>query len=145
RSQALLDGSNGWSALDTQLRSTGATISTNRVLEKDVPMDGIAYRTNDKAGSFIQIDAVVRKEVTKESILKAFEQSKYKDSIDYPKVSNPPSSYVLGNHNMVLLLPEKISIIGKKRAIVRGLYDNETGYAYHFLTLIKHVISLLEE
>jgi glyceraldehyde 3-phosphate dehydrogenase len=144
RSQDLLDGSKGWSAFDCQLRSTGATLSTNRVIKKDIPLDGIAFRNADKTGSFIQIDAVLKEEVSKKDIIKAFKESKYKDYISYPEVSTPPSSYVRGNHSMVLFLPEQTSIIGKKRVVLKGMYDNEEGYASHFLRLVNYVASQLE-
>ncbi len=143
RSQDLLDGSKGWSAFDTQLHTTGATKSTNRVLKKKIPMDGIAYRTSDKDGSFVQIDCLLKQEATKEAILAAFKESKYAPYISYPKVSSPPSSYIRGDHNMVMLLPDEIVIINKKRAIVKGLYDNEEGYAAHFLRLVKYLASIM--
>ncbi len=141
RSQDILDGSKGWCAMDTQLHTTGATKATNKVLKKSIPMDGIAFRTSDKAGSFIQIDAVLNKEVTKEDLLKAFENSKYKDSFAYSTVTNPPSSYVRGNKAMVVLIPDEFVIINKKRVIIKGLYDNEEGYTHHLLHLINFVIS----
>ncbi len=141
RSQDILDGSKGWCAMDTQLHTTGATKATNKVLKKSIPMDGIAFRTSDKAGSFIQIDAVLNKEVTKEDLLEAFENSKYKDSFAYSTVTNPPSSYVRGNKAMVVLIPDEFVIINKKRVIIKGLYDNEEGYTHHLLHLINFVIS----
>ncbi|MHA1155431.1 MAG: glyceraldehyde 3-phosphate dehydrogenase NAD-binding domain-containing protein [Candidatus Heimdallarchaeota archaeon] len=141
RSQDILDGSKGWCAMDTQLHTTGATKATNKVLKKSIPMDGIAFRTSDKAGSFIQIDAVLNKEVTKEDLLKAFENSKYKDSFAYSTVTNPPSSYVRGNKAMVVLIPDEFVIINKKRVIIKGLYDNEEGYTHHLLHLINFIIS----
>ena len=141
RSQDILDGSKGWCAMDTQLHTTGATKATNKVLKKSIPMDGIAFRTSDKAGSFIQIDAVLSKEVTKENLLEAFKNSKYKDHFDYSTVTNPPSSYVRGNKAMVVLIPDEFVIINKKRVIIKGLYDNEEGYTNHLLQLINFVIS----
>lgn len=141
RSQDILDGSKGWSAMDTQLHTTGATKATNKVLKKSIPMSGIAFRTSDKAGSFIQIDAVLNKEVTKEKLLDAFKNSKYKDSFAYSTVTNPPSSYVRGNKAMVVLIPDEFVIINKKRVIIKGLYDNEEGYTNHLLLLINFVIS----
>jgi glyceraldehyde 3-phosphate dehydrogenase len=141
RSQDILDGSKGWSAFNNQLHSTGATKSTNRVLKKAIPMDGIAYRVSDLAGSFIQIDAVVEKSATKEKVLAAFKNSKYAEHIAYPEVTNPPSVYVLGSHKMVMLLPDEVTVIGDDRVILRGLYDNEEGYVSHFLQLVKEVIS----
>ncbi|MHA1440658.1 MAG: glyceraldehyde 3-phosphate dehydrogenase NAD-binding domain-containing protein [Candidatus Heimdallarchaeota archaeon] len=144
RSQELLDGSKGWSAFDTLLHTTGATKATNKVLKKKIPLDGIAYRTSDKAGSFIQIDAVLKKQVTKKEILVAFKKSKYAKFISYPKVSCPPSSYIRGDTNMVMIIPEQITIVNGNRVIIRGLYDNEVGYAAHFLRLIKLVLSKMK-
>jgi len=143
RSQDILDGSKGWSGFDTQLHTTGATKATNRVLKKNIPMNGIAYRTSDKAGSFIQIDCVVKKAVTKEAILEAFQKSKYAPYISYPKVGNPPSSYIRGNQSMVMLIPDEITIINDNRVILKGLYDNEEGYAAHFLRMIKYLVSIM--
>jgi len=131
RSQDVLDGSEGWSALDTQLHTTGATSSTNKVLKKNIAMDGIAYRTSDKDGSFVQIDALLKKEVTKEDLLAAFKNSKYAQYLTYADVKSPPSSYVRGNLSMVLLIPDEFSIINNNRVIIKGLYDNEEGYAAH--------------
>ena len=141
RSQDILDGSKGWSAMDTQLHTTGATKSTNKVLNKSIPMSGIAFRTSDKTGSFIQIDTVLKKEVTKENLLDAFKTSKYKEYISFASVSNPPSSYVRGNNSMVVLIPDEIVIINGNRVIIKGLYDNEEGYTHHMLRLIRYVIS----
>ncbi|NHJ84530.1 MAG: aldehyde dehydrogenase [Asgard group archaeon] len=144
RSQELLDGSKEWSALDTQLHSTGAADSTNLVLKKNIPMNGIAYRTADKDGSFIQVDAVLKREVTKDDILAAFKASKYAKYISYTKVTNPPSSYVRGDLNMVMLIPDEITIINGNRVIIKGLYDNEEGYAAHLLRLVKFISSILK-
>lgn len=145
RSQDILDGSKGWSGMDTQLHTTGATKSTNRVLRKNIPMDGIAFRTSDKAGSFVQIDAVLKRTPTKEEILQAFREGKYSDYISYANVTNPPSSYVRGDHNMVMLIPDEIVQVSEGRIVIRGLYDNEEGYAAHFLRLIKFIIKELEK
>ncbi|MHA1125295.1 MAG: glyceraldehyde 3-phosphate dehydrogenase NAD-binding domain-containing protein [Candidatus Heimdallarchaeota archaeon] len=144
RSQEILDGSKGWSGMDTLLHTTGATKATNKVLKKEIPLNGIAFRTSDKAGSFIQIDAVLKKEVTKEDILAAFKKCKYAKYISYSKVQSPPSSYIRGDTNMVMLIPDQIAIVNGNRAIIRGLYDNEVGYAAHFLRLIQLVISKLK-
>jgi len=144
RSQDILDGSKGWSAYDTQLHTTGATTSTNKVLQKDIPIGGIAYRTSDKDGSFIQIDAVLKKKVTKEEVLKAFKKSKYAPWISYSQVKSPPSSYIRGNHYMVLLIPDEIVVINDNRVIIKGLYDNEEGYAAHILRLVKYIISIMK-
>ena len=144
RSQELLDGSNGWSALDTLLHTTGATSATNKVLKKNIPMDGIAFRTSDKSGSFIQIDAVLKQKTTIEKILEAFKNSKYAPYISYPNVKCPPSSYIRGNTSMVLLIPDEFTIIDEKRVIIKGLYDNEEGYAAHLLRLVKYLISLMK-
>ncbi|NHJ06260.1 MAG: hypothetical protein EAX90_15645 [Candidatus Heimdallarchaeota archaeon] len=143
RSQELLDGSGGWSAFDTQLHSTGATSSTYKVLKKEIPMDGIAFRTPDKSGSYIQIDAVLKKPATKEAIIEAFNNSKYNSFISYSTVKEPPSSYIRGNSSMVLLIPDQITIVAENRVIIRGMYDNEFGYAAHFLRLVKLVCSLM--
>ncbi|MBD3189717.1 MAG: hypothetical protein GF308_03695 [Candidatus Heimdallarchaeota archaeon] len=144
RSQDILDGSKGWSGMDTQLHTTGATKSTNRVLRKSIPMDGIAFRTSDKAGSFVQIDAILKKTPTKEEILEAFKNSKYANYLSYSNVTNPPSSYIRGDHNMVMLIPDEIVHVSKGRIVVRGLYDNEEGYAAHFLRLVNFIIKELE-
>ena len=144
RSQDILDGSKGWSALDTQLHTTGATSSTNKVLQKDIPLDGIAYRTSDKSGSFIQIDSVLKRNVTIDEILDVFKTSKYKDYISYSEVAKPPSSYVRGNSSMVMLIPDQITVVNNNRVIVRGLYDNEEGYAAHMLRLIKYLVNIIK-
>ena len=144
RSQEIVDGSGGWSGFDTLLHTTGATSSTNKVLKKKIPMNGISYRVPDKAGSFIQIDAVLKQEVTKEKILEAFKTSKYAPGISYSTVKKPPTSYVRGIHSMVVLIPEEIVVLGDKRVIIRGLYDNEEGYVNHFLQLIAYIISLMK-
>lgn len=145
RSQDILDGSKGWSAFNTNLHTTGATKVTNNVLRKDIPMDGIAYRTSEKAGCYIQIDSLLKKKVTKEEVITAFKNSKYTPYISYAQVKSPPSSYVLGNLDMVVIIPEEISIINEKRVIVKGLYDNEEGYAAHLLRLIKYLLSILHD
>lgn len=144
RSQEILDGSGGWSGLDTQLHTTGATSSTNKVLKKKIPMNGIAYRTSDKSGSFIQIDAILKKNVELPEIIQAFKNNKYAPFISYPKVKCPSTSYILGDNGMVLLIPEEFVIINGNRVIIKGLYDNEEGYASHFLRLVKQVGTLME-
>ena len=144
RSQDILDGSKGWSGMDTLLHTTGATKATNKVLKKEIPLNGIAYRTSDKAGSFIQIDAVLKKKVTQEEILAAFKKCKYTKYISYPNVRSPPSSFIRGDTNMVMLIPDEITIVNGNRVIIRGLYDNEEGYAAHFLRLIQLVISKMK-
>ncbi|MFW9924312.1 MAG: glyceraldehyde 3-phosphate dehydrogenase NAD-binding domain-containing protein [Candidatus Thorarchaeota archaeon] len=144
RSQEILDGSGGWSGLDTQLHTTGATSSTNKVLKKKIPMNGIAYRTADKSGSFIQIDAQLKRNVELLEINQAFKDSKYAKFISYPTVNCPSTSYILGDTGMVLLIPEEFVIINGNRVIIKGLYDNEEGYASHFMRLVKQVSSLLK-
>lgn len=144
RSQEILDGAKGWSGMNTLLHTTGATKATNKVLKKNIPLDGIAFRTSDKAGSFIQIDAVLKKPVTKDEILEAFKKCKYAKYISYPKVGNPPSSYIRGDTNMVMIIPDQITIVNGNRAIIRGMYDNEVGYAAHFLRLVKLVASKMK-
>ena len=144
RSQELLDGSKGWSAFDTLLHTTGATSATNKVLKKNIPMDGIAFRTSDKSGSFIQIDAVLKQPTTMDKILEAFKNSKYSPFISYPNIKCPPSSYIRGNTSMVLLIPDQFAIIDNRRVIIKGLYDNEEGYAAHLLRLVKYIISLIK-
>ncbi|MBN1328260.1 MAG: hypothetical protein JXA54_02190 [Candidatus Heimdallarchaeota archaeon] len=143
RSQDILDGSEGWSALDTQIHTTGATSATNKVLKKNIPMDGVAYRTTDKDGSFIQIDAVLKKNVSKEDLILAFKNSKYSPYITYSDVKLPPSSYIRGNHSMVLLLPDEFTIVNNNRVIIKGLYDNEEGYAAHLLRLVKYLMKII--
>jgi len=143
RSQEILDGSAGWSALDTQLYTTGATSATNKVLKKNIPMDGVSYRTSDKDGSYIQIDVVLKKNITKEDLILAFKNSKYSPYITYSKVQVPPSSYVRGNLSMVLLIPDEFAIVNNNRAIIKGLYDNEEGYAAHLLRLVKYLMKII--
>ncbi len=77
-------------------------------------------------------------------ILAAFKKSKYAKYISYPKVGCPPSSYIRGDTNMVMIIPEQITIVNGNRVIVRGLYDNEHGYAAHYLRLIKLVLSKMK-
>lgn len=146
RSQEILDGSKGWSALDTQLHTTGATKTVNDVLRKEIPIGGIAYRTSDKSGSFIQVDVVTKKEINKSEILSVFKDNKkYEGFISFSNIKNPPSSYIRGSQSMVEIIPEQIEVIGKNRIIVKGLYDNEEGYACHLLRLVNYIMETIEK
>ncbi len=148
-SQALIDRKNpgkhrrGRAAAENIIpTTTGAAIATTKVIpELKGKMDALAIRVPTPDVAITDISAVLKKEVTKEEVNKAFEKAMntnlkgileitYDEIVSRDLINNPNSSIIDGLSTMV---------VNKNNVKVFAWYDNEFGYSNRLLELADFI------
>src|SRR3989338_8409091 len=117
--------------------STGATISATEVIpELKGEFGGIAFRVPVSCGSLSDFTAVLEKKVTVEEVNKAFiEMSKHPLWDHVLAVTTDPivSSDIVGNPHSAIVDLSLTQVVDGDLVKVVAWYDNEFGYANHFV------------
>ncbi len=118
--------------------TTGAAKATTEVIPSlKGKMNAMALRVPTPDGAITDISAVLKKEVTKEEINKAFEeyannQLKGILEITYEEVV---STDILGNTHSSIIDGLSTMVVDKNKVKILAWYDNEFGYAKRVLEL----------
>ena len=124
--------------------TTGAAIATTKVIPELVgKMNARALRVPVPDGAITDISATLKKEVTEETVNKAFEDAMngnlkdileitYEEVTSRDIINNPHSSIIDGLSTMV---------VDKNKVKVYAWYDNEFGYSGRLLELADFVAS----
>ena len=126
--------------------TTGAAKATTEVIPSlKGKMNAMALRVPTPDGAITDISAVLKKEVTKEEINKAFEeyannQLKGILEITYEEVV---STDILGNTHSSIIDGLSTMVVDKNKVKILAWYDNEFGYAKRVLELATLVANKL--
>lgn len=129
--------------------TTGAARSIGEVIpELKGKLDGMALRVPISDGSIIDLVVTLKRDVTNEELNNTFKQSsegKFKNILSFTEdpivssdiIGDPHSSIVDGLSTMVL---------GEKGNVVKVLswYDNEYGFAFRMVELVKHILKTMD-
>jgi glyceraldehyde 3-phosphate dehydrogenase len=129
--------------------TTGAARSISEVIpELKGKLDGMALRVPISDGSIIDLVVTLKRDVTNAELNNAFKQSsegKFKNILSFTEdpivssdiIGDPHSSIVDGLSTMVL---------GEKGNVVKVLswYDNEYGFAFRMVELVKHILKTMD-
>ncbi|MGD9532443.1 MAG: type I glyceraldehyde-3-phosphate dehydrogenase [Candidatus Nitrosocosmicus sp.] len=129
--------------------TTGAARSIGEVIpELKGKLDGMALRVPISDGSIIDLVVTLKRDVTNAELNNTFKQSsegKFKNILSFTEdpivssdiIGDPHSSIVDGLSTMVL---------GEKGNVVKVLswYDNEYGFAFRMVELVKHILKTMD-
>ncbi|KAA2282023.1 type I glyceraldehyde-3-phosphate dehydrogenase [Candidatus Nitrosocosmicus agrestis] len=129
--------------------TTGAARSIGDVIpELKGKLDGMALRVPISDGSIIDLVVTLKRDVTNAELNNTFKQSsegKFKNILSFTEdpivssdiIGDPHSSIVDGLSTMVL---------GEKGNVVKVLswYDNEYGFAFRMVELVKHILKTMD-
>ena len=145
--QLLVDGSHkklrrGRAAAHNIIPTTsGATIATAKVLpELEGKLDGLAIRVPIICGSLVDFVAELKKNPTKEKINSAFKNAserELKGILEYSE-DELTSSDVIQNPHSSIVDGLSTQVIGNMVKVL-SWYDNEYGYSYRMIDLLKYL------
>jgi glyceraldehyde 3-phosphate dehydrogenase len=123
--------------------STGAAKAITKIFPHlEGKMGGAGVRVPVPNGSLTDITCVLKNTATFEEINAAFKKASEQDLKGILEYTNDPivSVDIVGNPHSCIFDPELTSVIGNMVKVV-GWYDNEAGYSYRMVDLIKKIIS----
>ncbi|MAE13091.1 type I glyceraldehyde-3-phosphate dehydrogenase [Candidatus Woesearchaeota archaeon] len=122
--------------------STGAAIAvTECIPELKGKLDGIALRVPVPCGSIVDLNAVLKKEVSKDELHKLFEDVCKTHMKGILQLSFEPlvSSDILGN-NHSSIVDGALTMVNGNMVKITAWYDNEWGYSHRMVDMIRHVM-----
>lgn len=128
-------------AENTVPTSTGAAIATTEVIpDLFGSFDGLAFRVPVAVGSLSDITVLLKKNVTKEEVNKAFvaaaKTERFAGVLD--TTSEPlVSSDFIGNTHSAIVDLNLTNVVGGNLVKVVAWYDNEVGYAHRLVELAE--------
>ena len=122
--------------------STGAAKAIMKIYpELDGKMFGVATRVPVPDGSATDIVMQLAKPFTKEGVnaaLKAAADGDLKGVLEY-NLDHPVSSDIVGNPHSSVVDAEVTMVVDATTLRIMSWYDNETGYAYRLVDLVKRL------
>lgn len=130
--QPMKDRRDSWAAAENIIPSSSGAAKALVFIWEDLQMTGKAYRVPVRTGSIAEINAILKRPVTREEVVKAFEDAAQSDN--YRGVMDVlrdewASSRILGDPHSALIDLPLINVSGDRLVSVASWYDNELGYA----------------
>jgi glyceraldehyde 3-phosphate dehydrogenase len=130
--QPMKDRRDSWAATENIIPSSSGAAKALKFIWQDLNITGKAYRVPVRTGSIAEVNAIVKKKTTSDSVREAFRQA----------ASEPPlkgilkvlekewtSSRIVGDpHSSIVDLP-LVEVSDGELVSVAAWYDNEMGYA----------------
>ncbi|MBK8139145.1 MAG: aldehyde dehydrogenase [Chloroflexi bacterium] len=141
--QPMKDVRDSWAAVENIIPSSSGAAKALLMIWDDLKMTGKAYRVPTRTGSIAEINAILKRAVTKEEIRNAFiEAAKTPALQGVMDVLHEEwaSSRIVGDpHSSIIDLP-LIDVIGDRLVSVAAWYDNEMGYATRLAEIAAYVV-----
>ena len=141
--QPMKDVRDSWAAVENIIPSSTGAAKALLMIWDDLKMTGKAYRVPTRTGSIAEINAILKRAVTKEEIRNAFiEAAKTPALQGVMDVLHEEwaSSRIVGDpHSSIIDLP-LIDVIGDRLVSVAAWYDNEMGYATRLAEIAAYVV-----
>ncbi len=141
--QPMKDVRDSWAAVENIIPSSSGAAKALLMIWDDLKMTGKAYRVPTRTGSIAEINAILKRAVTKEEIRNAFiEAAKTPALQGVMDVLHEEwaSSRIVGDpHSSIIDLP-LIDVIGDRLVSVAAWYDNEMGYATRLAEIATYVV-----
>jgi glyceraldehyde 3-phosphate dehydrogenase len=130
--QPLPERRDSWAAAENVIPSSSGAAKALVFIWEDLQMTGKAYRVPVRTGSIAEINAILKRPVKREDIVRAFEdaarQKNFHGVMDL-LTDEWASARIVGDpHSCIIDMP-LINVIGDKLVSVASWYDNEMGYA----------------
>lgn len=130
--QPMKDVRDSWAAAENIIPSSSGAAKALLMIWEDLKMTGKAYRVPTRTGSIAEINAILKRAVTKEEVKEAFvaaaKTEALKGVMDVLHDEWASSRIVGDSHSSIIDLP-LIDVIGDRLVSVAAWYDNEMGYA----------------
>ena len=130
--QPMKDRRDSWAAAENIIPSSSGAAKALVFIWEDLQMTGKAYRVPVRTGSIAEINAVLRRPVTRDEVVKAFETAAQTENfrgIMDVLTEEWASSRIVGDpHSSIIDLP-LINVLGDRMVSVAAWYDNEMGYS----------------
>lgn len=130
--QPMQDRRDSWAAAENVIPSSSGAAKALIFIWEDLQMTGKAYRVPVRTGSIAEVNAILKRPVKREDVVKAFEeaasQKAFQGVMDL-LTDEWASSRIVGDpHSCIIDMP-LINVIGDRLVSVASWYDNEMGYA----------------
>lgn len=130
--QPMKDRRDSWAAAENIIPSSSGAAKALVFIWEDLKMTGKAYRVPTRTGSIAEVNAVLKRSVTKEEVQDAFLQAAQSDALrgvmDVLTEEWSSARIVGDSHSSIIDIP-LINVIGGNMVSVAAWYDNEWGYA----------------
>jgi glyceraldehyde 3-phosphate dehydrogenase len=130
--QPMQDRRDSWAAAENVIPSSSGAAKALIFIWEDLQMTGKAYRVPVRTGSIAEVNAILKRPVKREDIVKAFEdaakQKSFQGVMDL-LTDEWASARIVGDPHSCIIDVPLINIIGGRLVSVASWYDNEMGYA----------------
>ncbi len=126
--------------------TTGAAIATVEVIPSLAgKMEAMALRVPVPDGAITEVVALLKKDVTAESVNEAFQkasETQLQGILEFT-TDEVVSSDIIGNRHLSIIDGLSTSVVGKSMVKVMAWYDNEYGYSQRLLEVADYMASKL--
>lgn len=130
--QPMQDRRDSWAAAENVIPSSSGAAKALIFIWEDLQMTGKAYRVPVRTGSIAEVNAILKRKVKREDIVKAFEdaakQQRFQGVMDL-LTDEWASARIVGDPHSCIIDVPLINVIGDRLVSVASWYDNEMGYA----------------
>jgi glyceraldehyde 3-phosphate dehydrogenase len=130
--QPMQDRRDSWAAAENVIPSSSGAAKALIFIWEDLQMTGKAYRVPVRTGSIAEVNAILKRPVKREDIVKAFEdaakQKSFQGVMDL-LTDEWASARIVGDPHSCIIDVPLINVIGDRLVSVASWYDNEMGYA----------------
>ena len=130
--QPMQDRRDSWAAAENVIPSSSGAAKALIFIWEDLQMTGKAYRVPVRTGSIAEVNAILKRPVKREDIVKAFEdaakQKSFQGVMDI-LTDEWASARIVGDPHSCIIDVPLINVIGDRLVSVASWYDNEMGYA----------------
>lgn len=141
--QPMKDRRDSWAAAENLIPSSSGAAKALLMIWDDLKMTGKAYRVPVRTGSIAEINAVLKRDTTKEEVREAFiaaaKTEAFKGVMDVLHEEWASSRIVGDPHSSIIDLP-LIDVIGGNLVSVAAWYDNEMGYATRLAEVAAYLL-----